>query len=158
MSTPSRPPSTSWPEITNHFSRFNCSSARQSFPLAAASFVGAPTRAVSTPGRSFDSTAWRLILSKSSSPPTRRSKSVCPNAWGELRAPWFGTCSRKVASHRPCGGTYSWRRRNSRTGLRVRRSRWRRHSGCFTARKPTSRIFALHWSQNLRSHQELHKT
>ena len=44
--------------------------------------------------------------------------------------------------HLPCGGSYSWRRRTSRTGLDIRRSRWRRHSRCSTARKSTSRTFA----------------
>ena len=54
---------------------------------AAASFVGAPTRAASTSGRSFGSVAWRPVLSKSSPPPTCRRKWVCPKMWGELCAP-----------------------------------------------------------------------
>ena len=36
----------------------------------------------------------------------------------------------------------SWRLRTSRIRLRTRRSRWRRHSRCLTARKSTSRAFA----------------
>ena len=65
---------------------------------------GAPTRAASTPGKSFGGTARRSVLSQGSPPPTRRSKSVCPNAWGGLCAPWFDACPQKTAFHRPCGG------------------------------------------------------
>ena len=48
------------------------------------------SRTSSTPGRSFGSIAWRPVLSKRLPLPTRRSKLACPNARGELRAPWFG--------------------------------------------------------------------
>ena len=106
------------------------------------SFLCVPTRAASTPRRSSGSTAWRPALSKISSPPTHHRTLVCLNAWGGLCAPWFGTCSQTEASHRPCGGSCSGRPRISRTGLRRRRSRGRRHSRCFTARKPTSCTFA----------------
>ena len=44
--------------------------------------------------------------------------------------------------HCPCGGSCSWRLRTSRTGLCIRRSRWRSLSRCFTATKPTSRTLA----------------
>ena len=46
---------------------------------------------------------------------------------GEFCAPWFGACSQTVVFHRLCGGSCSWRRRTSSTGLRIRPSRWRRH-------------------------------
>ena len=59
-------------------------SARRSYPSAAGSHVFAPTRAASTQGRSFGSIAWGPVLFKSSPPPTRRSKLVCPDVWGEL--------------------------------------------------------------------------
>ena len=60
---------------------------RQSFPLAVVSFVVTPKTAANTPGRNFGSIAWRPVLSKSSPLSTRRSKSMCPNVWGELCAP-----------------------------------------------------------------------
>ena len=60
-------------------------------------------KGASIPGRSLGSAAWRPVLSKSSPPPTRHSKSVCPNAWGQLCAPWFGGCLQTAVFH-PCGG------------------------------------------------------
>ena len=74
-------------------------------------------------GRSFGSTGWRSVLSKSSPPPTRRRKLVSPNAWGGLCVPCIGACSQTAAFHRRCGGSCSWQLRTSRTGLRTRRSR-----------------------------------
>ena len=102
----------------------------------------------------FGSSAWRPVLSNSSPPPTCRSKLVCLNAWGELCGSWFGACSQIAAFHRPCGGSCSWRRRTSRTGLRIRCSRWRRIQG---ASRRGSRPFApsRHWSQSLRVHKGL---
>ena len=51
--------------------------------------------------------------------------------------------SQPAIFHPLCGGSCSFRRCTSRTRLCIRRSRWKRHSKCFTARKSTSRTFAL---------------
>ena len=104
--------------------------------------LGAATRVASTLGRRFGSIAWRPVLFRSTPPSTRRSNSVCPNAWGELCAPWFGACSQTAIFHRLCGGSCSWRRRTTRTGLRIKPSKWRSHSRCITASEPNSRPFA----------------
>ena len=72
---------------------------------------------MSTSGRNFGSTGWRPVLSKQSPPPTRRRKSVCPNAWAGLYALWFGACSQTGAFRRPCGRSCSWWLRILGTGL-----------------------------------------